>query len=143
MTIYLLDVNVLIALLDPKHTHAEVAGSWFEQIHGEVWATCPMTENGVIRIMSAPSYQRTSNHPSDHVRVLDRFCQFGGHHFWPDDISSRTIVASGMQLKSSDLADIYLLALAIEHGSKLATFDEKIPAHVLPGGVDALEVIPA
>lgn len=102
-----------------------------------------MTENGAIRIMSSPKYLSPSTSPADYARILDRFCGIGGHHFWPDDISCRTILSTEASLASGDVADIYLLALALEHGGTFATFDEKIPAHVLPGGPEALELIPS
>jgi predicted nucleic acid-binding protein len=39
--IALLDVNVLIALVDPQHVHHEPSHRWF-QAHGcHGWATCP------------------------------------------------------------------------------------------------------
>jgi len=142
LTVHLLDVNVLIALLDLDHMATTAAWRWFDRVRGEGWATCPMTENGVIRIMSASQYRNTSSSPVQHVGALDRFCREGVHHFWPDDISPRELLVDEMQLTSAQLTDVYLLALAIEHGGKLATFDRRIPIHLLPGGKDSLEVIP-
>jgi toxin-antitoxin system PIN domain toxin len=143
LTVHLLDGNVLIALLDDKHPFAEAAGTWFERIRRDGWASCPMTENGAIRIMSSPKYLSASTSPANSARVLDRFCRLGGHQFWPDDISSRTILSSEVRIVSGHVADIYLLALAIQHGGRFATFDTNIPAHQIVGGIDALEEIPA
>jgi predicted nucleic acid-binding protein len=52
----LLDINVLVALLDRGHVLHQAATGWLarEQEHG--WATCPITENGVVRIMAQPAY---------------------------------------------------------------------------------------
>jgi predicted nucleic acid-binding protein len=52
----LLDINVLVALLDQGHVLHQAATGWLarEQEHG--WATCPITENGVVRIMAQPAY---------------------------------------------------------------------------------------
>ena len=49
---YLLDVNVLIALIDTAHIHHEIAHEWFAK-RGE-WATCAITENGLLRIVAFP-----------------------------------------------------------------------------------------
>jgi predicted nucleic acid-binding protein len=47
----LLDVNVLVALLVPEHQHHTLAIDWFtSQAVGEKWATCAVTELGVIRV---------------------------------------------------------------------------------------------
>ena len=51
----LLDVNVLVALFDPDHVHHEAAHVWFAATRGAGWATCPLTENGVVRVLSNPS----------------------------------------------------------------------------------------
>ena len=52
----LLDVNVLIALLDSDHTSHAVALGWFTENAREGWASCPITQNGCVRIMSNPGY---------------------------------------------------------------------------------------
>jgi len=51
MTTYLLDVNVLIALIDPAHVQHDAAHAWFASTGQHSWATCPLTENGVLRIV--------------------------------------------------------------------------------------------
>ena len=50
----LLDVNVLIALIDPAHEFHAPAHFWFQQNRKHGWATCPITENGCLRILSKP-----------------------------------------------------------------------------------------
>jgi predicted nucleic acid-binding protein len=87
MTTYLLDVNVLIALSDPMHLHHDAAHRWFGSHGKESWATCPITENGFVRIASHPSYP---NRPGDTPVVLSllrQMCAVEGHHFWPDGIT--------------------------------------------------------
>lgn len=142
MTVYLLDVNVLIALLNPTHSVALPASQWFGGIRDDGWATCPIVENGLIRILSSPSFPDLSPNPVDHARTLGKLCSAGQHHFWSDDISLRDVLADNTSMTAAQITDLYLLALAIAHGGKLATFDRRIPAHLLPSGVDALEVIP-
>ena len=54
--IALLDVNVLVALFDPAHLHHEAAHVWFGRNRSRRWATCPLTENALVRVLSNPSY---------------------------------------------------------------------------------------
>ena len=48
---FLLDINVLIALIDPAHVQHDRAHRWFAGRGQKAWATCPLTENGVLRIV--------------------------------------------------------------------------------------------
>ncbi|MCP3728367.1 hypothetical protein M3I53_35550 [Paraburkholderia sp. CNPSo 3272] len=56
---YLPDINVLIALLDAGHVQHEAAHKWFGRVGHSAWATCPLTENGVVRIIGSPRYPNT------------------------------------------------------------------------------------
>lgn len=141
MSVHLLDVNILIPLIDTAHTNAAAIHRWFEAHQADGWATCPMTENGLLRIVSSPSYPGKSTPAADLALLLEELCATGSHHFWPDDISLRHVLTSNSEVISSQLADLYLLALAVEHGGKFATIDRKIPAKLIPGGIDALALI--
>ena len=125
----LLDVNVVIALLDPDHAFHERAHDWWARNAKSGWASCPVTENGVVRIMSNPGYsQRARFAPGDLISRLQTFAQNTDHEFWPDDVSLRDAsVFMAERLHSSrQLTDLYLLALAAKHGGRLATFDQGI-----------------
>jgi hypothetical protein len=58
----LLDVNVLIALLDAGHVHHAAAGRWLDSHLADGpaagWASCPLTQNGCLRILSNRAYPR-------------------------------------------------------------------------------------
>lgn len=126
----LLDINVIIALLDPDHTFHERSHSWWAQHHHEGWASCPLTENGTVRIMSNPSYCREIQFtPGELIAQLRLFCEQTDHEFWEDSISIRDgEIFSGDRIHNArQLTDLYLLALAVRHEGRLATFDEKIP----------------
>lgn len=43
----LLDVNV-VALFQPEHVHHDLAHDWFAAHRRDGWATCPVTEAGVV-----------------------------------------------------------------------------------------------
>ena len=85
--IALLDVNVLIALFDPAHVHHEAAHKWFAVSRAERWATCPLTENAFVRILSNPSYPGQTTTMEDAVSRLRAFCAEREHVFWPDAVS--------------------------------------------------------
>ena len=142
----LLDVNVLVALVDPNHVHHEAAHAWFAPNRSGGWATCPLTENGVVRVLSNPAYGAEPERPVALLARLRTFCASGGHVFWPDDVtlrSARTLRA-GAALSHATLTDVYLLALAVAHDGRLATFDRRIPVAVVAGAAKAhLELIPA
>jgi toxin-antitoxin system PIN domain toxin len=141
MTTYLLDVNLLLALTDPMHIHHQPAHRWFVEKGQQAWATCPLTENGFIRIASHPNYP---NRPGDVAAVLAIFRQIreaSGHHFWPDDVSILQILESGPIITHAQITDVYLLGLAVHKRGKLATLDQLIPVDSVRGGPKALELI--
>ena len=126
----LLDVNVIIALLDPDHAFHERAHAWWSANGKSGWASCPLTENGVVRIMSHPGYsQQVRFAPGDLIGRLRQFVRHSNHEFWPDDISFRdeTGFVTERLHSSRQLTDLYLLGLAVKHQSRLATFDQGIP----------------
>lgn len=47
----LLDVNVLVALLDAAHVHHGAASSWLDRNLERGWASCPITQNGCLRVL--------------------------------------------------------------------------------------------
>ncbi len=126
----LLDVNVVIALLDPDHAFHERAHGWWATHAASGWASCPIVENGVVRIVSHPGYSHGARFtPGDLISRLRSFAKQTDHEFWPDDISLRDDkqFAAERIHSSRQITDLYLLALASKHGGRLATFDTGIP----------------
>lgn len=131
----LLDINVIIALLDADHAFHKRAHDWWRGQAKLGWASCPITENGLVRIMSNPNYTQNARfQPGDLISRLQLFAQETDHEFWPDDISLREAsLFDRERLHSSrQLTDIYLLALATKRGGRLATFDQGIPLSAIP-----------
>jgi toxin-antitoxin system PIN domain toxin len=140
----LLDVNVLIALIDPAHEFHEAAHVWFKANRQNGWATCPITENGCLRIMSKPGYPFPGL-TVDRVRgILSELVRLDGHCFWPDSVS--ILHEDRFKLNRAtpkQLTDLYLLALAVTQGGRLVTFDRTIPWQTVMGcNADNLEVLP-
>lgn len=143
MTRYLLDVNVLIALIDPAHVQHDRAHAWFAATGRRAWATCPLTENGVLRIVGSSRYPSSPGTPAAVAELMTVFLALGGHEFWPDDVSllDPGHVDTTRLLNSAQITDSYLLALARAHGGKLATFDRQLVAQAVLSGASALHLI--
>jgi toxin-antitoxin system PIN domain toxin len=140
---YLLDVNVLIALVDPAHVSHDAAHEWFAREGRTSWATCPLTENGLIRIVGHPRYPNSLGSPAAAMELLKRLTALTGHVFWGDAISLRD--ASGLDaskiLAPAQVTDVYLLALATANAGILATLDRRLPTIAVSGGREHLRVI--
>lgn len=130
----LLDVNVLIALHDRNHIHHGLAARWLHEHAEQGWASCPLTQNGCLRIMGQSGYANPQP-LAVLTAMLARSTGTRFHQFWPDDISlldARHFDHSQIH-GSRQLTDSYLLALALHHGGRLVTFDRRIAASAVPG----------
>ena len=125
----LLDVNVLVALFDPDHVHHEVAHDWFADHRAQGWATCPLTENGLLRTAIALSRAREPVGVAELSGAMRTFTSSGHHESWPDAVSllDEEMFDAGRVASHQQLTDVYLLALAVKHKGVLATFDRRIP----------------
>ena len=144
MRVALLDVNVLVALFDPDHVHHEASHEWFAAHRTEGWATCPLTENGLVRILSNAAYSGVHETTVAIRGRLSAFCGSGDHTFWPDAASIRDPRFQLERVSFSQMTDVYLLGLAVERRGRLATFDRRIPlGSVTDAEGDSLALIPA
>jgi toxin-antitoxin system PIN domain toxin len=130
----LLDVNVLVALLDASHLHHREATDWLAAHARYGWASCPLTQNSCLRILSLPSYPN----PQPTASVAQRLGSAVAHEshvFWPDAFS--LLEEGRLQwdrvLSSRQITDAYLLALATSHGGRLVTVDRGISVEAVPG----------
>ena len=142
----LLDVNVLVALFDPDHVHHELAHDWFADNRAGGWATCPLTENGFVRVLSNPAYGSPVARPNAVLERLCRFCASGNHEFWGDVVSLRDERLFNLAFAGGHrhLTDVYLLGLAVKKGGRLVTFDRGISLEAVTGSRrGALDVIAA
>ncbi len=140
-TTYLLDINLLLALTDPMHVHHEPAHHWFAGAGEQAWATCPLTENGFVRIASHPKYPNRPGDVSAMLSILRRLCESPGHCFWPEDLSILEILEPAALITHAQITDVYLLGLAVHHKGKLATLDQRIPVDAVRGGRQTLELV--
>jgi toxin-antitoxin system PIN domain toxin len=124
----LLDVNVLVALLDADHVDHPRARAWLESeiVHG--WASCAITQNGFLRVLSQPRYP--SPVPVAEAAARLARAAAGDHHvYWP----CKTTLLDAKRVEWArihgprQVTDVYLLALAVANRGRLVTFDHGIP----------------
>lgn len=130
MRIQLPDVNVLIALHDATHQGYDPAHQWFSSEGQLGWSTCPLTENGFIRILSQPALPNNVGTPADAMAYLEDMRTAHGltHHFWPDSVSlcDRTLFRPAAIAGPRQITDVYLLGLCQQNGGTLVTLDAAI-----------------
>ena len=144
MSFHLLDINVLIAAADPGHEFHAAFMAWYGGRGQPPLATCPLTENGFLRIYGRPDYPGGPGTLARALPPLLALRRRPGSRFLPDSLSIAD-PAAGIRLHSAtpkQLTDLYLLALARRHGGKFATFDTRIQVEAVTGGAEAIEVIP-
>lgn len=138
----LFDVNVLIALFDPSHVHHHLAHAWLAANSESGWASCPLTENGFVRIMCQPNYPNAIS-TTDAIGRMRIATDQPGHQFWPDEVSliDSAFFDANAILGPKKISNIYLLGLAVKNGGRLVTFDRNITITAVAGAEDRNLVI--
>ncbi len=139
------DINTLLALLDPMHLHHDAAHAWYERSSPLEFLLASHVENGVIRVASQPKYPNFMGTGRQVREILRQFSRRTKAKRCERDVS---LLDDGVLLDPSCLtpprvSDLYLLALAAENGARFSTFDSRIPASAVKGGMEALEIIPS
>jgi len=129
----LLDINVLLALLDSDHVDHVRAHAWLDREIDAGWASCAITENGFVRVVSQPRYPSPVS-PAEAIDLLGRARAGDRHEFWPCDISllDPRIVDRGHLHGPRQVTDAYLLALAVAHEGRFVTFDRSLSLLSVP-----------
>lgn len=128
MSVHLLDANVLIALLWPAHEYHSKVQSWFGEHNKSGWATCPITQAAVIRMLSNPAFSSDALSPQQALAVLESNLKHPFHRFWPDEINvvDALLPFKGRLTGHQQITDAYLIGLARHHKAKLATTDRGV-----------------
>lgn len=143
MSRVLLDINVLLALLDSDHVDHRRAHGWLEAGIKDGWASCAITENGFVRIISQPRYPSPIS-PAQAIDLLSQACDSGSHEFWSCEVSLLDVrVVDRSRLHGSrQVTDAYLLALSAVHGGRFVTFDRSLSISSVKGATkDHLTVL--
>ena len=130
----LLDVSVLIALLDENHVRHASSSNWLAKRIESGWASCPLTQNGCVRILCQPRYSDTLGVREAMAR-LQTDVSTPRHRFVADDISLLDDAGVDRRRLSGprQVTDVYLLALAVAHGARMVTFHKSVPLSAVPG----------
>jgi toxin-antitoxin system PIN domain toxin len=130
----LLDVSALLALFDVLHVHHTKALAWWARDHQHGWATCPLTENGFVRVATSSGYSNPFR-LNEAMAGLRKQISLSDHAFWPDDVSiaDAAVFNHARMLGPRQITDVYLLAIAVKNGGRLVTFDRGIPLAAIRG----------
>lgn len=118
----------------------DAAHDWFGETGPASWATCALTENGVIRIAGHPKYPNSAGSPAAVAPIIARLCALPGHVFWKDDLSliGSHLVSVDRIATPGQVTDAYLLALAVANRGQLATTNAvrrgRAVLHIIDGG---------
>jgi toxin-antitoxin system PIN domain toxin len=130
----LFDVNMLLALFDAEHLHHTRAFAWWTANRESGWASCPLTQNGFLRVISGSGYTRPRG-LADAMALLRGQIAQPGHEFWRDEVSiaDPNIFDHSRILGPNQITDAYLLALAVKNGGRFATLDRGVPVRAVNG----------
>lgn len=121
MITYLLDANVLIALIAREHVHHERVSSWAAEVRS--FALCPIVEGALIRFAV-----RLGASAAEAQQSLSLVRQRQGYEFWSEELSYGDADLHGV-LGHRQVTDAYLASLvAGRSGSLLATLDQGLAA---------------
>ena len=126
MSVFLLDVNVLIALAWPSHIAHTPVHRWFTRHGQQGWATCPIIECGFVRVISNAAFSTDALTPRDALALLGVNLSHPAHQFWRDDLTlHQALATAGRNITGHrQITDMYLLGLARHHKGRLATLDQ-------------------
>ena len=129
------DGTILIALLDGNHVFHTPVPDWLGPHQGGL-ATCAITHNGAIRIMSQPRYSSLISLTAAQVKQqLQMGLTSQDHVYWPCNeslLDDRLFDWSRIH-GPAQLTDIYLLGLAVRHKACLVTLDRNIAINTVHG----------
>lgn len=124
----LLDVNVLLALQWENHPHHSIAKTWYVANSTKGWASCALTQAGYIRISSQNAFQNGGASVADVAQGFHDFSTKSRHRFLSLDFPFEEVrrVCTGGLVGHRQVADAFLLTLAINHKIKFVTLDRRV-----------------
>jgi len=128
MNCHLPDVNVLLALLWPRHHSHSAAHAWFAKSGQRAWATNVLTQLGVLRLLTNPAVTQGAVSARTALGVLQEALSHSGHEFWPlhGALPARLNPLAGRIKGHQQWTDALLLEQAVEKDGVLVTFDAGI-----------------
>lgn len=115
--VYLLDANVLIALVVAEHEHHVRVSTWLSRV--DRVALCPVVEGALVRFLVRAGEAVEVAREVLRSLYADPRCEF-----WPEELSYGEADLSHVR-GHRQVTDAYLTALAVTHdGAVLATLDQ-------------------
>jgi toxin-antitoxin system PIN domain toxin len=135
---YLLDTNVLIALMWPAHADHQKVQQWFHRSADGGWATCPLTQAGFVRIICNPAFSSDAVSPRDAVNILEATMKHPHHHFWAGEVTLAKAVRPFLTRMNGhkQVTDAYLLGLALHNKGRLVSLDRGVSDLLPAKGAD-------
>ncbi|HET8940580.1 MAG TPA: TA system VapC family ribonuclease toxin [Rudaea sp.] len=128
----MLDAAVLIALLDATQVQHTAAGEWLSQNIRHGWASCSITQNDCVRILA----QRVcpDSVPAAEVARLREALRRVHHAFVADGVGllDDALFNWSWLPGPRQVADAYLLALAVRNKGRFVTFHKAVPLAPVP-----------
>jgi len=124
----LVDVNVLLALIWPRHQGHAAAHHWFEKSGSHAWATSPLTQLGVLRLLTNPVVTQGAVSATAALAALNEATHHQGHEFWPinRELAVGLNSVAGRLQGNRQWTGAVLLSQAIERHGGLVTFDSGV-----------------
>ena len=128
MNRYLLDVNVLFALVWPAHEGHAVAHAWFAKSGRHAWATNSIIQLGVLRLLTNPVVTQSAVSATSALSALSEATRHAGHEFWPLDRDAPAALKriANRVMGHRQWTDALLLWQAAERHGVLTTFDSGV-----------------
>lgn len=123
---YLLDANVLSALVLGDHRHHSVATRWLAETSDALWGTCVLTQAAFLRVMTNPRAGGLNMEASrEALAVIARHPR---HRFWPiaESCNNLTAMFADRLFGHQQLTDALLLGMAVSENGVLVTMDQGV-----------------
>jgi uncharacterized protein len=142
---FLLDVNVLFVLHQPRHSSYALVERWFRarRQRNFAFATCPITQAGMLRLLVLGPQGLAAFSMDEAKAALENLIGHQNHVYWPDEpqyLDAAAHLVRRMQ-GHRQITDAYLVGLAKHHEGKLATLDKALVSLASPELRETVELI--
>ncbi len=135
----LLDVNVLLALSWDEHVHHDAAHRNFARLEG--WATTPITEAGLVRLLMTEAVTGSKVSGQDALSQLRAIRAAPGWTWMPDGSSlADAVIDDRVLMGRRQVTDLHLVNLAASHHTRLVTFDAGLVSSLTPADHGSVEL---